>query len=139
MLLNRIAGNHLADWYFKRFNMHNNFDWVQAAYEKPKPFPHNTFRVVVQDMESIPPAPVYIGKLSKSLLDTLMLKYPRREMQICFFDRNGTFIIYTYSPYREAYRGVKGDYRVISKNGPLFLHYLGASGCVQTLFEQVNK
>jgi hypothetical protein len=139
MLLHRIAGNYLVDWYLKRFNMINSFDWIQAEYDKPKPFPHNTFRVIVQDMEVVPPAPVYVGKLSKSLLDALMLKYPRRNMQISFFDRNGTFVIYTYSPYREAYRGVKGDYRVISKNGHLFSYYLGASGCDLTLFDKVNK
>jgi hypothetical protein len=139
MLLIPSVGHGLYNWYMNTFRFQYLLDIVQINTEVPKPFPHNTYRVMVQNIDAIPITTVYIGKLSKSLLDVLMLKYPRNEMQISFFDRNGSFAIYSYRPYREKYGHLKGDIRLYTKNRSLLLHYLAASGCVQTLFEQVNK
>jgi hypothetical protein len=139
MLLIPNVGCSLYNWYMTTFCFQYSLDVVQINKEVPKPFPHNTYRVLVQNVEAVPITTVYIGKLSKSLLDVLMLRYPRNEMQISFFDRNGSFAIYSYRPYRERYGHLKGDMRLYSRNSPLFLHYLAASGCVQTLFDQVNK
>jgi hypothetical protein len=139
MLLIPSEGIRLYAWNMDTFRFQYALDVVQINKEVPKPFPHNTYRVMVQNVDAIPITIVYIGKLSKSLLDVLMLKYPRNDMQISFFDRNGSFAIYSYRPYRERYGHLKGDMRLYSRNSPLFLHYLAASGCVQTLFDQVNK
>jgi hypothetical protein len=67
--------------------------WAMSEKRVPKPYPKNTFRVVVNVWGDYMTS-IYIGKPSRSLFRQLMKPYRLCNMGVHVFDRTGRFCTY---------------------------------------------